>query len=260
MLVLIDRLKIVRVFANEVRRHGMPDVAGASDREVVFVLDGVGGFQFVPAVLRHVWRGVPDAPGTILFKWQFRPPGRMLLDLMCRRRNERKAAELAERMISFRARHPNAIIHVIAYSGGTGVAVWACERLRGKVGLTTLVLACSALSRTYNLAGALAAVERCYALVSEKDRVLLGLGTGLFGTIDRRRAPAAGRVGFEVPVNATVAERNMYRKLGIIRWTPELRSLDHRGGHTGWASARFMREHLLPMLRGRPLLPTATVQ
>jgi len=169
------------------------------------------------------------------------------------------AALLAQRLLLCRQANPEAKILVLAFSGGAGIALFACEKLQGRSLIETMVLACPAVSPQYNLAPALSAVQRCYALISRRDRVILGLGTRVFGTTDRQFTAAAGHVGFRRPANLPRREAKLYSRVREINWTPELKELGHHGGHTAWLSHRFLDKHLLPMLHGEPLLPTTEV-
>jgi len=258
--VLIDRASVIRTFLVELARNGIQERHGDVSREVVFVLDGVGGFQFVPLLLRRAWRDDPGTPGTIVVRWQFGIPGEIWTDLCWRSRNMKKASEFADQLASFRLQYPEASIHILAFSGGTGIAVWACERLAGRAAIETMVLACPAISPEYNLAEALRAVHRCYALISHRDCGILGLGTTVFGTVDRRHCSAAGRKGFSPPPNLSQADARAYDRLRQIEWTPQLRALGHRGGHTGWAQVALLREHMLSILKGEPKLPVSKVR
>jgi pimeloyl-ACP methyl ester carboxylesterase len=186
-------------------------------------------------------------------------PGLILVDLMWHRRNQVMAARLARKLLALRRAHPNATIHLVAFSGGTGIAVFALERLRGRVPIETLILACPAISREYNLGPALRGVQRCYALVSCRDRWLLGVGTRLFGTMDRRYERSAGLVGFARPEGLTAMDAEAYSRIREIHWSPELRRDGHAGGHTGWVHVPFLRRHLPALLAGKPLLPTRTL-
>ena len=255
---LADRATVIAAYAVELYRQGLPAQAGNIENEVVFILDGVGGFQFTPLLIRRVFRDIQEAPGTVMFRWQFGLPGEIWTDLMWASRNRRKARELSLTIAGFRATNKSARIHVVAFSGGCGLAVWACEGLQERL-VDTLVLAAPAVHPEYNMAAALRTVERCYALVSPRDRWILGLGTTLFGTTDRRFSSSAGRLGFRRPAGLSSADSAAYDRLHEIRWSPELRSFGHSGGHTGWAQPEFLREHLLPLLRGTPRLPTHKV-
>lgn len=260
MGLIISRVTLIARALEERWRHGLPHSVGPFDRDVVFVLDGVGRFQFGPLQVRRALREL-DAPiGTIMYDWQFGLTGEIFTDLMWIRRNRVMAARLARRLLAFRREHPRTRIHVLGFSGGAGVAVFACEALRGRRIVETLILAAPALSPGYSLAPALAGVERCYALVSRKDVGILGLGTTVFGTIDRRHSAAAGLRGFRCPKGAVKADRGEYDRLCQIAWNPQLCELGHFGGHVGWLSLRLLKEHLLPLLAGQPALPSSPIR
>jgi hypothetical protein len=240
-------------------RHGAPELVGTIGDEVLFILDGVGGFQWGPLMVRRALRLEREALATVLHRWQYGLPGEIWTDLMWLRRNRVMGAKLARRLLAFRRTYPDTRIHLLGYSGGAGIAVFACEALRARRIIETLMLPCPALSSSYNLGPALRATIRCYALISRKDRGILGLGTRVFGTTDRRFEAAAGMTGFRIPAEASAEDRAAYDRLREIHWSPALKALGHHGGHTGWLSVPLLRKHLLPILRGHPLLPTTEV-
>lgn len=268
----LTRLKLITTCAFELARFGLPEQTGQMDREVVFIVDGVGGFQAAPLMVRRALRAEGSELGTVLFTWHYGLPGEIWTDLMWHRRNRLMGAKLARRLQAFRRRRQGTVIHLLAVSAGAGIAVFACEQLsriqcrRNRGGgpqdpdgappvIETLILACPAISPTYNLAPALRAVKRCYALVSHRDTFILGLGTRIFGTVDRRFAPAAGLAGFRLPPDLSHKDADAYRRLAEIRWAPTLRREGHDGGHAGWIAVPLLRRHLLDILRGDPRLP-----
>ncbi len=252
---MLTRVRAISTYFVELARRGIPESCGPLENEVVFILDGVGGCQFTPLLVRRALRRERVELGTIVYAWQFGLPGEIWTDLMWLRRNRVMAGQLARKLLAFRRAHPQTVIHVLAYSGGAGVAVFALEGLHGRGLVDTLILACPALSPQYNLGPALRSTKRCYALVSRQDRGILGLGTRIFGTTDREFSPAAGMTSFWIPQDASAEDVEMYGRLREVRWTPALRALGHTGGHTGWASSPFLRSHLLPLLHGTPTLP-----
>ncbi len=261
MGVIFNRVRVITTYLSERSRYGLPEAAGPLDREVLFLLDGVGGLQAGPLMVRRALRNTDAGTlGTILFTWQYGVPGEIWTDLMWLRRNRVMGAKLAAKLLAFRRTHPKTVIHVVAFSGGAGIAVFACERLRGPRLIETLILACPALSPAYNLGPALQAVERCYALVSHRDTWILGFGTGIFGTVDRCFSSAAGQLGFRIPVGISPEDACAYERLREIRWSPVLGQVGHHGGHTGWAGTAFLRRFLPEMLRGEVSVPLHKVQ
>ncbi len=256
----VDRVAIVAQCMTERFRYGLPEVVGPVEQEVLFILDGVGGFQFGPLLVRRALREQHSSMATVFYDWQFGLTGEIWTDLVWLRRNRLMAARLARKLLAFRRAHPRTVIHLLAFSGGAGIALFACERLSGRRVIETLALAGPAVSPQYNLAPALQAVRRCYALVSRRDRWILGIGTRVFGTTDRKYSPSAGMLGFSMPAGLSQEDLEAYQRCREIRWSPSLRRDGHRGGHTAWVSLPFLRNHLLPILRGEPRLPVHAIQ
>lgn len=255
MRFLNTRIRAISAYLGELLRHGLPRQVGNPRDEVLFILDGVGGMQFVPLLARRALREEGMALATVFNHWQYGLPGEIWTDLMWHRRNRVMAGRFARMLLRYRRQYPQSRMHLLGCSGGAGIAVFALESLRGRQVIETLLLACPGLSPTYNLAPALRTVRRCYALVSHRDTAILGLGTRLFGTTDRRYTPAAGCAGFTVPAGLSAGDRAAYDRLWEVPWTPDLGDLGHYGGHTGWAAMPFLRKHLLPLVRGEtPLL------
>ncbi len=259
MGALLDLVSVVRAYLHEMFHHGLPEFVQRGDREVIMLLDGVGGFQFIPLLVRKVLRDA-DAPiSSTWFRWQTLIPGLMLVDLMWRSRNQRQAEILAEKLLALQRNHTAAKIHIIAYSGGTGVAVFALELLKGRVPIESLLLFAPALSPTYNLAPAMSGVQRAFVMTSRKDTWLLGAGTRIFGTMDRKPVRAAGMVGFVVPAGLSAEDQKAYARIRVVEWCEDFRRYGHSGGHTGWAQVPFLRHHLRNLLEGHSTLPTRSL-
>lgn len=256
---LATRISTVSLLVSERSRHGLPEQTGDAEREALFILDGVGGFQIAPLAIRKALRALGSDLGTVVYCWQYGLMGEIWTDLCWLRRNRVMGAKLARKLLAFRRSHPKTAIHMIAVSGGAGIAVFALETLRGRRLIDTLILASPALSPGYNLGPALRCVERGYAWISRKDTGILGLGTTIFGTTDRRHCGAAGQVGFRLPPDVKEPDRQAYRRFRELHWTEELTSLGHRGGHSGYVAVPFLKRHLLPTLQGEPLLDTQAV-
>lgn len=252
MGVLSNRFDVLSKYLIELLRFGLPEQQGEISDEVLIILDGVGRFQAAPLMVRRMLRNQGIPLPTIYYSWQFGLPGEIWTDLMWLRRNRRVARSITRKIIQLRRDHPHTKIHLLAYSGGAGLAVFALENLRGVSMIETLLLACPTLSPEYDLSPALRCVKQGYALVSEKDTFILGMGTKLFGTTDRKFLSAGGCVGFRKPNTLSVHKYGSYDRFCQIRWSPALKEVRHHGGHTGYVTEAFLSRHLMGLLRGDP--------
>ncbi len=148
-----------------------------------------------------------------VFNWGLPFPGGYLANLTWVDRNRKRAKDIAAEIVRYQRDYPGRPVHLVAQSGGAGVAVFAVEALPEGTTVDGIVLLGGALSPTYNLAKALAKTRKgILNSHSSKDSVILNWGTRLFGTTDRRFTPAAGCVGFVIPKDATEPERPCTRK------------------------------------------------
>lgn len=165
-------------------------------------------------------------------------PFRQLHNLCALASNRKRARDMADRIAKYKATHPDAPIALIGYSGGGGMAVLTAEALPPGVMLDRLILVAAAISPRYDLSRALARTK--YGLInyySPRDWAFLGLGTSVFGTIDRHRGPSAGRVGFQDGESRLIQSPRIVQ----VAWRREWKDLGHNGGHIGWLSSRWAR-------------------
>lgn len=248
MGVLISRLEMVMRAAGERWPFHIAPLVGDPRQGTVFLLDGIGGILLAPVNVRKGLQeaGVPFA--TYVYNWNWGLRGELLVDLIWLRRNRMQGLRLARLLRRFHRENPGAPLHVIAFSGGTGIAVFAAEHLGPRVRIDTLILCCSALSPEYPLANALEHVNRCYAFPSVRDVGFLKLGTTVFGTLDRRFGPAAGLVGFRPTAAGDTPDTLYGGKLRQIWWTDAMRRYGHHGHHVGSATVLFAQHVLAPLL------------
>jgi len=255
----VERISLVRRRIAERIRYGRVPDDTESDRPVIVVVDGVGRFQFAPYALRRALRELGSEIEVLQYEWQYGLTGEIWTDLLWLRRNRVMGAGLARRLLRLRRRCADRPIHLFALSGGCAIAVFACECLRGREIVASLVLAAPALSAGYNLGPALTAARHCYTLVSRLDRVVLGAGTRLFGTSDRKFVRAAGMIGFDRPSGLPDEYQQGYDRCRQIRWGPSLEGDGHGGGHAGWIASGILRRYLPGLLAGNTELPTETI-
>jgi hypothetical protein len=213
----------------------------------VMHLPGVSGTSIIDYTLRDGLRaGGFDGPFEF-YDWTCNDPG--IPALHARLRNEEQAQVVADKLTAqFRA-HPEQPIYVTCHSGGSGPATWALERLPADVKVTCFVMLAPALSPGYDLSKALSRVSgRAYCFYSERDDLVLGTGTRMFGTMDGQYVDAAGKVGFTKPAGADEAQ---YAKLVCRAYEPAWIRYGHIGGHIGPMGTPFVHAIVAPLMLGR---------
>jgi len=247
---IISRVKLAWYRVVERMRYGpVPDDDNGT-RPLIVVLDGVGRFQFAPYMIRMVCREAGLGYAVVKFDWQYGLVGEIWTDLMWLRRNRVQAARFARFVRQLKRSHPNRTVHLFAFSGGTGIATFAGKYLENRGLIETLILAQPALSPGYDLSDVLGAAKRTYVLTSERDNVILGLGTSLFGTTDRVYGRAAGLTGFVRPKGLPAAGEAAYDRCHVLRWGPSWLVEGHTGGHAGCLARTFLRRVLATVLDG----------
>lgn len=226
-----------------------PDLSAEHEGQgLVLVADGVGGLDLCGTALRYVMGslGVKHTVRVVPWGHGF---GRWHADLTNVQNRDTRAGEIAAEVNAFRERAPGAPVFLVGKSGGTGLVVKALEHLpEGAV--EAAVLLSPALSPRYDLTQALRAVRREMVVFwSPLDVIVLGLGTRIFGTIDRIKSVSAGLVGFRPLEPRDETQRRQYAKLRQIRWTPTMARTGYLGGHVGPDNPAFLRKYVVPLLR-----------
>ncbi len=218
-------------------------------RGVAFVLGGIEG----PSVAQ-----VRVARGLVLGRWRGAirivewnrgwPLVRPLVNLSSRTRHERESDNLVAAIREHRATYPMTAICLIGQSGGCWIIVRALEKL-ATAGETVdaAVLTVPAISPRYDLSRAAAAcATRIVSTHSRFDWVMLGVGTTVLGSADRRWGPAAGLVGW--------THENSAKAVRALFWTPAWARLGHLGGHCTSAAPRLIARYIAPVFRAAALL------
>jgi pimeloyl-ACP methyl ester carboxylesterase len=214
---------------------------------VVFVAGGITGLDplFLSAKMTLPKLGVPHEFRE--FDWthgKMRP----LRDLQDQRHFEARAGDLAELIRDQLHREPDRPVYLIGHSAGAGMVLLAAGMLPPE-SVERIILLSPAVSPQFDLRPALKATRgEIVSFNSAFDRVVLDLGTSLFGTVDRRYESAAGLDGFEMPANLSAADREMYGRLVQVPWRVE-KLLELQGGlHNSSVMPIFLAKQVKPWL------------
>jgi pimeloyl-ACP methyl ester carboxylesterase len=215
---------------------------------IIVTVEGIGGVDLIahsaPAAFKKA--GLPHEVRR--FVWTH-GTGQFLKDLQDTQYLFKKADELAAYLRELRARYPDVPIYVVAKSGGTGLTLFALEKLPPDT-VDRVILLSAAVSPGYDLRRALRAVrEQVVSFHSRHDQLILNFGTRQFGTIDRYYGPSAGLTGFVTPASLTDEDRALYTKLVQVPWTPRMIREGHTGSHLGTSLPGFLTAEVAPWLR-----------
>jgi hypothetical protein len=222
--------------------------AAAPPRAFLLHIPGVSGESFVDHTLLDGFReGRLDADMEI-YDWTEHDPGVPALQAI--ERNKKQAVKIAAKLTAkFRA-DPRITIYLTSHSGGAGLAAWALEALPPDVKVRRVIFLAPALSPSYDLSKALGHVrDKAYDFYSSHDKLILSVGTQVFGTIDGVYGDAAGYVGFQTPATADAAQ---YAKLVQRPYDPAWLIYGDDGEHIGPMATAFAKAVLVPLLEGKP--------
>ena len=152
--------------------------------------------------------------------------GRWLADLTRRRQSRQKAALLAQSVRRYKAERPMDPVYLVAKSGGSGVVVKALELIDEQQVERAILLAPALSPAVRPLVRSRAVRREMVVFWSPLDVFMLGMGTKVFGTVDRvqDRRGGVGRA-FECQPRErrrTKTKAREYDKLRQIRWRPRM--------------------------------------
>lgn len=162
-----------------------------------------------------------------------------IYNLRAEEKNRSTARELAADIAAWRRKHPEKLLYLMGYSGGGGVASLVMEELPDDIQIDRLILIAPAISVDYPIDHYASEHVSDFVInfASTRDRQV-GLGTRLFGTIDRKYEYAAGFDGFSA----------RSEKLAQWHWREADRSVGHRGNHVAYLGRRWQHDFLLPAI------------
>ena len=124
------------------RRHSPPAAAQACDSWLLH-LPGIAGKRWVDDQMMLGFKDAGVATSFDIYDWTGEDPG--IAALHAYKRNQEQAQVVADLIADHFHRHPELHILLSGHSGGTGIAVWALEKLPADVKIDKLLLMASAL-------------------------------------------------------------------------------------------------------------------
>ncbi len=228
------------------------DAGGQADRGVMIFVESIRwlgvrwGLRSVVAGFR---RGAFDGE-CLYWRWHDAWRGWLVLPaIVSETMLEREARRLAEFIVRRRSRRPRAPIYLVGYSCGGYLAVRALELLPREVKVEAAGLLAAAIDPKRDLRTAQSHLDGPMVITSSVlDWLIVGIGTLVFGTGDRKHALSVGMVGWRGPA----AGKRRCRSLGDgariveISWRPSFVRLGHLGGHFSVAAAPFIQRRFAP--------------
>ena len=209
-------------------------------------LPGIAGEAPIDRTLVKGFVGLSD--DIIIYDWTEKDSGIHALQAM--ERNKKQAAIVAAEITRRYRETPQRDLFITCHSGGAGIAAWTLEALPADVKITRWIMLAPALSPQYDLSKALSHVsDKAYVFWSNRDTIVLSVGTKTFGTIDGQYCDAAGYVGYKQPTSADAAQ---YQKLLQYPYNPNWTIYYNSGDHLGTMTTRFSENVLVPILKQSP--------
>jgi len=223
---------------------------------IVYASDGAGDFRISSTQLRKVVQEDCLPIYIVPFIWSH-GYGRVVRDQVDVLNYRIQGKLLADEVLAFHEANPKVPIYLTGHSAGCSVTLAALENLPPGV-VERGVLMSAAMTACYDLRPALATVkEGIYVFHSRRDLVYLGAAMRLMKGMSRECSVAAGRVGYRM-IADTDEDIALYSKLHQRAWTPDDRATGNLGGHYGNYQPDFLRQEVMPLLRGaEPTGPAA---
>lgn len=232
------------------RFHRVLAARSRSEHGLIIILPGIDGCStvndsiargLVAARLQHAVR---------IIDWRKHKPWNPF-HLVMERHNRNQARVVADIVTGYQRDYPGQPVHLIGHSAGAGIALFALERLDSAQPVTSVILMAAAVSRSFDVTRLLDRTRRgIWNFYSPLDLATGGLGTLVFGTMDRRYGVSAGVLGFhpaDVPEPQPVQDGIPAPRLHQIRFRMDMLKSWNLGGHFGWTNAVFVQRYVAPI-------------
>lgn len=244
-LVLVGLIPLAGSGCALLHHRGPTVTAPFGEAAAVFVADGAGNFQGCSSHFRDVFLRDHLPLRLEVVPWSH-GDCKIIPDQTDYPYARARGAELAQRLLEYRAQNPSTPIHLVGHSAGATVILAALENLPPDVVDRAFLLSPS-LSVYYDLRPALARVRHgLHVYYSRRDCCYLGVGTRIVGNADRIWGPSGGRYGFRVYV-ASPEDADLMGKLYQRPWTwADYFQTHNNGGHYGFHQPEYIRLYIVP--------------
>ena len=221
---------------------------------LIIILPGIEGCSTVnDSIARGLVAGQLSHAIQIIDWRRFRPWNP--LHLAMQRHNRTQARVVAELIVSYQRNFPGQPVHLIGHSAGAGMALFVLEQLQEDHAVTSVTLLSAAVSRKFDVGRLLNRTKAgIWNFYSALDLPTVGIGTMLFGTMDRRHTVSDGALGFVTTNHDSVSPENSQKprpRLNQIPYQKIMARSWNFGGHFGSTNAVFVRENIAPICRQR---------
>ena len=217
---------------------------------LIIILPGIEGCSSVnDSIARGLVAGQLSHAIRIIDWRRFRPWNP--LHLAMQRHNRTQARAVAELIINYQRDFPGQPVHLIGHSAGAGMALFVLEHLTKDKAITSVTLLSAAVSRRFDVERLLdRTTAGIWNFYSPFDLPTVGIGTMLFGTMDRRHAVSAGALGFLTQNRKSMSSEELRQpRLNQIPYQRGMAKSWNFGGHFGATNAVFVRDKIVPICR-----------
>jgi pimeloyl-ACP methyl ester carboxylesterase len=219
---------------------------------LIIILPGIEGCSSVnDSIARGLVAGQLSHAIQIIDWRRFRPWNP--LHLAMQRHNRTQARAIAELIVRYQCDFPGQPVHLIGHSAGAGMALFVLEHLSEDQAVTSVTLLSAAVSRRFDVERLLdRTTAGIWNFYSPLDLPTVGIGTMLFGTMDRRHAVSAGALGFQTKHHNLMSSEDpqqQHPRLNQIPYQKGMAKSWNFGGHFGSTNAVLVRDNIVPICR-----------
>ena len=225
--------------------HAPEPTLSQLEKGIIYMIPGIEGVNWLTRGSGQALRDGGVKSAIYLYEWRY--PMGLLVNLVNYQGNLEQAEELAGSIVEYQQDYPGRPVDIVSYSGGGGLTLMVLEAMPVGCMVRNVILVHPAVDPKYDLREALGHVEgKLVNFYSPWDWLLLGLGTSVFGTIDRHHTFSAGNKGFDL--DSMVFDQELWDKVIQRQWEWGMFGTGHYGGHFPIGAYGWTKEYVVPYL------------